>query len=272
MPLVSIIIPTYNRLNTLPRALNSITEQVFTDYEIIIIDDGSTDGTAQWLQQHHPNVKYYYQRQQGVSSARNRGIKCAQGQWISLLDSDDAWHPQKLLHQFEMLNNSNHLLCHTNEIWIRNNVRVNPMQKYQKYAGDIFPHCLPQCCISPSSVLIHQDVFKQCGMFDESLPACEDYDLWLRICAHHPVSLVQAALTIKYGGHQDQLSRKFWGMDRFRVRALHKILSQDILTIPQQQATRHMLLTKLQILKNGAIKHDNHKLLEELTDIENQVG
>ncbi len=272
MPLISVIIPTYNRLATLPRALNSIAEQVFTDYEIIVVDDGSTDNTQSWLQQHYPNIKYYYQQQQGVSCARNKGITCAQGKWIALLDSDDTWHPEKLLDQLKTINKTNHLICHTNEIWIRNGVRVNPMQKHQKYDGDIYHHCLPRCCISPSSVLIHRDVFKHCGMFDQSLPACEDYDLWLRICARYPVSLIRSALTTKYGGHQDQLSSKYWGMNRFRVRALHKILSQDILTISQQEATRHMLLTKLHILKNGAIKHGNRQLLEELTDIEDQVG
>ncbi len=100
-------------------------------------------------------------------------------------------------------------VCHTDEIWIRNGRRVNARKKHGKKGGWIFQHCLPLCAMSPSSIMIHRDVFTALGGFDERLPACEDYDLWLRITARYPVLFTRQPLIEKYGGHDDQLSRKY---------------------------------------------------------------
>ena len=199
-----------------------------------------------------------------MSAARNVGIQAAQGEWIAFLDSDDAWVPNKLSAQLNALACSpGHRLCHTEEILIRNGVRVNQMKKHQKSGGLIFERCLPLCCISPSSVLIHRELFDEVGRFDEGLPACEDYDLWLRICSREPVLFVEEALIEKYGGHEDQLSRKFWGMDRFRIRALEKLLRSDALNTSQRSATLEMLIRKLEILLNGAKKRKNEDVVSE---------
>lgn len=252
---VSIIIPTFNRCTLLRRALNSIAIQTFPHYEIIVIDDGSTDDTAKMINRFFPNVKYYYQTNSGVSSSRNKGLSLARGDWIAFLDSDDQWLPEKLekqITQFKL--NPSYKICHTHEQWIRDGVKVNQMNKHKKFGGWIFPHCLPLCAMSPSSIIIHQSVFSKVGVFDTSLPACEDYDLWLRICSKYPVLFIEEPLLLKYGGHPDQLSKKHWGMDRFRIQSLDKLLSNETLTVENKQLATAILLKKCTIFKNGALK------------------
>ncbi len=255
MPSISVIIPTYNRATLLSRALDSVLGQTVAPMEIIVIDDGSTDRTKQLIDEHYPQVQYLYQDNTGVSAARNYGIQNAKGDWIAFLDSDDAWLPEKLEKQIRAIQaHPEYKLCHTNEIWIRRGKRVNPMKKHQKYGGHIFHHCLPLCVISPSSTLIEAGLFKEIGLFDESLPACEDYDLWLRICCRYPVLFLEEQLLIKYGGHADQLSQKHWGMDRFRVEALQNLLRDAPLDQAQRRMTVDMLVAKLNILISGAEK------------------
>ena len=258
---ISVIIPTYNREKMLIRAINSVVQQTVAPAEIIVVDDGSTDATRQLIKKHFSEVKYLYQTNRGVSAARNVGINAASGDWLALLDSDDEWLPGKLEQQIKLINEQNLKVCHTNEVWIRNGEQINQMKKHSKSGGWIFDKCLPLCAMSPSSILIHKSVFQEVGLFDENLPACEDYDLWLQITARYQVAYVSTPQLKKYGGHEDQLSRKYWGMDRFRVMALDKILSENILTQENHQAALHMLLKKLKILKQGAIKHGNQELL-----------
>ena len=217
---ISVIIPVYNRCRLIDRAIKSVLGQTIPPDEIIVIDDGSTDGTDEVIKNSYPDVILLKQENRGVSCARNNGIKNAKGTWVALLDSDDEWLPVKLEKQLLALQeNSSNKICHTDEIWIRNGVHVNPMKKHRKYGGNIYKYCLPLCVISPSSIIIHKEIFKDIGLFDENIPVCEDYDLWLRICSRYPVLYLQDKLIKKYGGHDDQLSRQYWGMDRFRIRA-----------------------------------------------------
>jgi len=261
---IAVIIPTFNRWPILQRAVDSVLAQTQQPDEIIIVDDGSTDNTSLNLKQYYADkVTVLVQPNRGVSAARNIGITKAKSHWIALLDSDDAWLSDKLQQQTNLiLNNENCVLCHTDEIWVRNGVRVNQMDKHKKSGGDIFENCLPLCAISPSSALIKQEVFKEIGYFDESLPACEDYDLWLRLCAKYEVHYIDSPMLTKYGGHEDQLSRKHWGMDRFRITALHKLLTQSELTESQRQLTLNMLEHKTIILLKGAFKHNNQELIK----------
>lgn len=236
--------------------------QTYRAQEIIVVDDGSSDGTNSHIQNNYPEVNYTYHDNRGVSYSRNQGVKTCKSNWIAFLDNDDSWLPKKLAMQVAALReNPSYQLCHTEEIWIRNGVRVNAMNKHQKCGGDIYLDCLKLCVISPSSVLMSRDLFEKMGGFDESLPACEDYDLWLRICAKHEVLFLEKALLTKYGGHDDQLSRKYWGMDRFRVYALEKILDSGSLNETKWEATRAMLFTKTNILMNGAKKRKNQELI-----------
>jgi len=261
---ISVIIPSWNRADRLAAALDSVRAQSLAAHEIIVVDDGSTDNTRELLGRHYPEVHYLYQQNAGVSCARNTGIKAASGDWIALLDSDDQWHASKLERQQQaLLAQPGYRLCHCDEIWMRNGKRVNPMKKHAKSGGHIFRQCLPLCIISPSAVIIKRSLFDDTGLFDESLPACEDYDLWLRICATQPVLFVDQPLLIKVGGHADQLSRRYWGMDRFRVRALEKILAAGILKQQDHAAALQMLQEKLAILIQGADKRDNLVLAEQ---------
>ncbi|MES9846080.1 MAG: glycosyltransferase family A protein [Candidatus Sedimenticola sp. PURPLELP] len=257
---ISVVIPTHNRATVLERALASVLTQTHPAMEVIVVDDGSEDRTRELLAQKFPSVRYLHQPNQGVSSARNLGIANARGDWIAFLDSDDEWLPGKLQAQKELLSNHPDIrICHTEEIWIRDGKRVNQMKKHTKQGGVIFRHCLPLCVISPSSVMIHRDVFEQVGVFDESLPACEDYDLWLRICARYPVAFIEQPQINKYGGHDDQLSRRHWGMDRFRLQALEKIIVSGEIQGQDLEAASEMLTRKAAILANGAEKRGKHE-------------
>lgn len=252
---ISLIIPSFNRSSLLKRALLSVFEQTLLPDEIIVVDDGSTDNTANMLRDYFPQVTYLYQENSGVSSARNLGIKHSTGDWIALLDSDDTWIKNKLEQQVTKLKQAHEIkICHTEEIWIRNDIRVNAMNKHKKSGGWIFEQCLPLCAMSPSSIMIHRSIFDELGFFDESLPACEDYDLWLRISNCYPVLFIEQPLINKYGGHEDQLSHQHWGMDRFRIKALNKLLKHAELNEINRQAATKMLLKKARIFQKGAEK------------------
>ena len=268
MPSVSVVIPSYNRVETLKRALDSVLSQARPADEIIVVDDGSTDSTAEMIKNKFPDVVYLYQKNSGVSAARNLGIAHASSEWIALLDSDDEWLPKKLQRQLALLENSNELkVCHTEEIWVRNGKRVNQMKKHEKAGGWIYQRCLPMCAMSPSSIVIHRSVFDRVGLFDEDLPACEDYDLWLKICSLYPVIYLEEPLIVKYGGHEDQLSRRYWGMDRFRIKSLLNILNAGRLEGDDLSETRRVLTEKLNILIQGAKKRGNIDLLTEYEKI-----
>ncbi len=259
---IDVIIPTYNRRHTLGRAIDSVLIQSLKPTEIIIVDDGSTDGTQELISINYPDITYIKSENKGVSAARNLGIKHSQSDWLAFLDSDDEWLPNKLEKQSAAISNQKeYKVVHCDEIWFRNGNRVNSKIKHQKYGGSIFEKCLPLCVVSPSAVIIHRVLFKELGLFDENLPACEDYDLWLRICALYPVLYLDAPLLIKYGGHEDQLSRKHWGMDRFRVEALRKILRSGILNESQELAATETLIQKCNILIGGAKKRGNQELM-----------
>ncbi|WP_455219575.1 glycosyltransferase family 2 protein [Kaarinaea lacus] len=260
---VSVVIPTFNRVDRLEMTLQSVLNQTFTPLEIIVVDDGSSDGTEAMLMARFGNsIHYHYQENRGVSHARNVGVELSSGNWIAFLDSDDQWLPEKLQLQVAAVqSNPGYGFCHTNEIWIRNGTRVNPMNKHDKTGGHIYQKCLPLCVISPSSVLIKKQVFEDIGNFDESLPVCEDYDYWLRYCASYPVLYIDSPQLIKHGGHEDQLSRRYWGMDRFRIQALLKILGSHNLSEQDRIATVDMVEEKHRILETGARKHGNTEIL-----------
>ena len=251
---ISVIIPVYNREKRLLRALKSVYSQSLIPSEVIVVDDGSDLELAPVVKMHFPQVSLIKQTHAGVSRARNNGVERAKGDWVAFLDSDDEWLPNKLERQMRELNQCSELLCHTNEIWIRNGVRVNQHNKHQKYGGDIFQYCLSLCAVSPSSVVIQKHLFQRLGGFDETLPACEDYDLWLRVTARHKVSYINEPLITKYGGHDDQLSQKHWGMDRFRIYSMEKLYQQGELSTEQLKDLLSELIKKCTIFANGAQK------------------
>lgn len=259
---VAVVIPTYNRAPVLSRALDSVFNQSLTPDQCVVVDDGSTDGTEALIRRSYPGVTYLKQPHRGVSAARNLGIRRAEGEWVAFLDSDDCWMPDKLEKQLQALQDTAYVICHTDEIWIRRGRRVNPMRKHRKRGGWIYPCCLPLCAISPSASMVRKDVLEAAGGFDESLPACEDYDLWLRLCARYPVLFIEEPLVTRYGGHEDQLSARHWGMDRFRVTALEKMLDASELSGADRRRTLETLVARLHILVDGARKRGNTTVLE----------
>ena len=253
-PLVSVIIPTYNRGWILQEAIDSVLEQDFHDYELIVVDDGSVDDTPTILKAYKNEITVLRQANRGVSAARNSGIKAATGRLISFLDSDDLWLPRKLSTQVQFFNDHPQaVITQTQERWIRNGVRVNPKKRHHKFSGMIFERSLALCLVSPSAVMIKKSLFNRVGIFDESLPACEDYDLWLRISCRYPVHLIETPLIIKRGGHDDQLS-KAAGLDKYRIQSLLKIIESDILTAPQSQAAIEKLKEKCAVYASGCRK------------------
>lgn len=250
---ISVVIPTYNRYALLKRALASVFAQTYPAHEVIVIDDGSSDETRKIVQD-FPQIKYFFQQNSGVSAARNLGIDKAGCDWIAFLDSDDSWHEQKLHEQLAFhKQNPEILMSYTDELWIRHGAHVKVPKKFQKFGGAIFEACLSYCIIAPSSVLLHKDLLHAVGVFDESLEVCEDYDLWLRVAKEHKIGLVNKQLMTKYGGDSDQLSTKHWGMDRFRVRTLEKLLLQES---EKNARIRKELLAKYALLLKGALKYD----------------
>ena len=264
---VSVIIPTLNRINTLQRAIDSVIAQSFKSIEIIVVDNGSSDGSVNMLKKNYPTVKLIHEHKSGVSASRNKGIMYAKNTWIAFLDSDDAWDQKKLEKQINLLHNSHdkYRLIHTNEIWIRNGKKINQMKKHQKFGGYIFNECLALCCISPSSVLIDRSIFDDMGLFNENLPVCEDYDMWLRICSKEAVLFIDEKLTFKYGGHKDQLSKSYWGMDRFRVNSIENLILNYDLNTDQKNKSMATLIKKLKIIINGAKKRNNSSIINEYT-------
>ena len=264
---ISVVIPTLNRINTLQRALDSVINQTYKPAEIIVVDNGSSDGTLKFLREQYPKITILTENKIGVSSARNKGIKKSINQWIALLDSDDAWHPRKLEIQTNMLDSAlkEYNLIHTDEVWFRNNKHINQMKKHKKQGGYIFERCLSLCCISPSSVLFKKNILDKVGLFDESLPVCEDYDMWLKICSSEEVLFAQDRLTYKYGGHKDQLSKSYWGRDRFRIKSIENIIKNFDLTYNQKKQAKKELIKKLKIIINGAFKRNNLSIVNEFS-------
>jgi len=251
---VSVIIPTYNRGWTICEAVDSVLTQDHRPMEIILVDDGSTDDTPDRLAGYGSRIHVIRQPNRGVSAARNRGIAEASGELIAFLDSDDAWLPGKLSRQVAFFQeHADALICQTQELWIRKGVRVNPRQRHRKPSGMIFLESLHLCLVSPSAVMARKRLFEQVGLFDESLPACEDYDLWLRVSQSIPIHIIDETLIVKRGGHEDQLSRNP-GLDRYRIQAIVRRLESGTLSPQQTQAAIAVLAEKCRIYAAGCRK------------------
>jgi len=275
--MISVIIPTYNRARYIKEALDSVLSQGYfsnahepVSYELIVIDDGSTDDTRSVVDSYERDIKYSFQPHKGVSSARNLGLKLSKGDFIAFLDSDDLWKKEKIRLQMQYMKaHPDAVVCCTQETWIRNGVFVNPRKKHRKHSGWIFEKVLPLCLLSLSSALFRRRLFEEIGTFDEDLPACEDYDLGIRLAHKYPVVFLNEPLIIKRGGHEDQLSKKYWGMDRFRVRALEKALTLD-LSEENERLVKKEMLKKCRILISGFEKRgkipeasDYRKIIEK---------
>lgn len=272
IPFFSIIIPTYNRFSLLQIAIDSVLQQTFQDFELIIIDDGSTDKTQDYISSLKCKcIKHLKQEHAGVSKARNLGINNAQGEFIAFLDSDDRFTENKLSLTFDYINRTSHIsIFHTEEIWFKNGALLNQKKVHKKPDGMVFEQALLLCCISLSTAVIKRSVFKEIGIFDEKLPVCEDYDFWLRATAKYPVKLINEELTLKAGGHPDQLSKRYEAMDQFRIYSIDKIIQANILTETQKTYAIEELKKKCRIYIIGALKRNKLKEANYCTQIMNK--
>ena len=262
---IAVVIPTYNRFAFLAQALRSVYAQSYLPKEVIVVDDGSEDNTAE-ITKEFPQIKYIFQKNRGVSAARNLGVQSASCEWIAFLDSDDRWESQKLaMHRSYHEKYPEIKMSYTDERWIRNDQEIHVPKKYQKVQEDLFEKSLKHCIIAPSSSLLHRSLFEDVGFFDEDLEVCEDYDLWLRIASKYEIGLIGEKLIQKYAGHPEQLSLKHWGMDRFRVLALEKLLMLHPEHTKKEEIV-FVLQKKYQLLLQGAIKYNktqSKKIYEE---------
>jgi glycosyltransferase involved in cell wall biosynthesis len=187
-----------------------------------------------------------------VAAARNAGAELATAPLLAFLDSDDLWATNKLARQVQfMRDNPGCAISQTEEIWIRDGVRVNPGARHRKRRGDIFIDSLRTCLISPSAVIMRTRLFRDMSGFDEDFRAAEDYDLWLRILLRHEAELLEEPLVIRRAGHAGQLSAAVVAIDRFRILALLKLLAREDLGGSRREAARAVLVEKAAILGHG---------------------
>jgi len=273
-PEVSVIIPTYNRRVMVREAIDSVLAQTAVAFELIVVDDGSSDGTGEDLArlsaEYAKTIRIERIANRGPAAARNRGVAIARAPLIAFLDSDDLWSPTKLERQVAFMRlNPGCEISQTNETWIRNGRRVNPGMRHRKRAGNFFVESLRTCLVSPSAVLMQMRLFDSIGGFDEDMTAAEDYDLWLRILIDHEVGLLDEPLVTRRAGHPDQLSAATPAIDRFRILALAKLLGDDLLSPEQRLATAEVLAEKCRIYAVGLARRsriDQARLYEWVAD------
>ncbi|CAN4278633.1 glycosyltransferase [Pseudoxanthomonas sp. LjRoot125] len=203
---VSVIIPTYNRRDLLPRALDSVLAQTLAVDEIIVIDDGSTDGTDDMLRARYGDrVRYVWQPNAGVSAARNHGLQLAQGRYLALLDSDDLWLPAKTGLQVAFLDahpDFGMVVCDVERVDSEyRHIDVFRRRDTLREDGWVLRWVLHNPALAPASVLMRREVVEQLGGFDEGLRTAEDLEFHLRVARHWKIGVVEQALVRAMRGH-----------------------------------------------------------------------
>ncbi|HOK35557.1 MAG TPA: glycosyltransferase family 2 protein [Candidatus Pacearchaeota archaeon] len=202
MPKISVIIPTYNRKDLLPRALQSVLNQTYKDFELIIVDDGSTDNTKEIVeefQKKDPRIFYLRnEKNNGQAAARNLGIKSAKGEYIAFQDSDDEWLPEKLEKQKKVFERGPEDLGVVYTWFLIQDDEEKKILEIRKnsYKGDVFLAMLNTPFLGLSTLLIKKEVFQKVGLFDESLRACEDADFFIRAAKEYKFDFVGEPLVI----------------------------------------------------------------------------
>ncbi len=224
MPIVSVVIPTYNAISYLPKTLESVLNQTFTDFEVIIIDDGSSDNTQEWISNLvDPRIKTIRQTNQGVAVARNTGIAVALGDYIAFLDSDDLWKPTKLEQQVQCLEaNPDVGLVNT---WIENideqgnSLAIVPAPEAE---GKVWSQIIEENVILCGSVpMIRRLCFESIGKFDPNLLSAEDWDMWIRLAANYAFALIREPL-VSYRQHLQSKSNNLEKHLLYRLKTIDK--------------------------------------------------
>jgi glycosyltransferase involved in cell wall biosynthesis len=265
--MVSVVIPAHNDARWLGEAIESVRAQTYTDWSLVVVDDGSTDGTRAVVEQFTADtrVRYLPQARAERSAARNRGIAATTAPLIAFLDADDRWHPEKLEKQLAALASAPEAgLCYTRARFVDEAGNPLPFVKPPRpLAGDIFPALVRGNVIVIASVVVRRACLDRVGGFDATLPTygCEDWDLWLRVARHHPVVLVDEELTLyrRHGGntgweqvlasafavidklYADPQTERLAGMSRATVRALHYLYNAAVLVREDRDKARELM-------------------------------
>jgi glycosyltransferase involved in cell wall biosynthesis len=191
-PFVSVIIPTFNRLELLKETVASVRNQTFRDFEIIVVDDGCSDGTGEWLG-FQPDLRALHQSNSGIAASRNNGAAAARGAWLAFLDHDDLWDREKLQAQVEFVKeNPEVALVAARHVRLGKNFRRAGQPRWTK--GDLFVQEYSGSFIHTSSVMIRRDVFEEIGGFPTQYRFADEFDVWLKIASAHPIAYVDAPL------------------------------------------------------------------------------
>lgn len=227
MPKVSVIIPTYNRAKLIRRAVDSVLSQSYKDYEIIIVDDGSTDNTKEILANYDGSIRYIYKNNEGISATRNRGIKEAKGEFIAFLDSDDEWLPDKLALQADLLEKNKKLGLVCSKMIILNGNSEKIGMKPEQKTGEDFRELLEIGGDLPTStVMVRKECFDKVGVFDELLPPMEDFEMWVRIASKYDIYTVPDKIFALYYRHDQQITS-----DKFKVYEATVKLQRKFMTL-----------------------------------------
>jgi glycosyltransferase involved in cell wall biosynthesis len=307
VPLVSVVIPTFNRARLTAEAVRSVLAQTFRDFELIVADDGSEDnigdvlaalgfirpvgldaadglsGGAQGTKT--PRLLLLPLDRGGTPGrARNRGAAIARGRYLAFLDSDDLWRPRKLERQIRLFTGTEVArpasgprrprISHTRELWLRNGREVSQRGQCHRREGGIFEDSLVKCIIGPSTVIMERALFEECGGFREDLEIAEDYELWLRITCREHIAYLDEPLTIKRAGSGDQLSEKHGHIEIFRIRALRDLVNRGFFSsVPDMDAAaRRELARKCGIYAAGCRKRGKTAEAAEYEALAEAVG
>lgn len=191
-PFVSVIIPTFNRLDLLKETVASVKNQTYRDFEIIVVDDGSSDGTAEWLDS-QPDLRVLHQTNSGIAASRNNGAAAGRGRWLAFLDHDDLWAPEKLRVQVDFLRHSPEVaLVAARHVRLGKRFRTTGRPSWTK--GDLFVQEYSRSFIHTSSVMIRRDVFEHIHGFPTRYRFADEFDVWLKIASAHAIAYVDEPL------------------------------------------------------------------------------
>lgn len=284
---ISVIVPVFNRPHLLAGALASVMAQTYRDFELVVVDDGSTDETPEVL----ARVLREVPKEGGSPPARtlkiphcgkpgavrNRGAEKARGRHLAFLDSDDRWLPTKLETQVRLHPRAGIVaggatdarpslgagagargprFSHTRELWVRRGREVSQKGQRHRRSGDLFVDSLKKCIIGPSTVMLERSLFEELGGFREDLEIAEDYELWLRLTHREAVAYLDEALTVKQAGDWDQLSERHGQVEVFRIEGLKGLVEADYFAdVPEHQVAAKMeLARKCRIYAAGCLK------------------
>lgn len=207
MPKVSVVIPTYNRANYLRQTIDSVLAQTYTDYEIIVLDDGSTDNTKETAALYKDKIKYFYQENRGPTAGKNSGMQKARGEYIAFLDDDDLWLPEKLAKQVEVLENNRELAFACSGSYVIN-AKGEIIDEWKKVTQnqETFSNLYEANFVFTLTVMVRRKCLAATGLFDESLYIVQDYDLWLRLAKRYPFAYIALPLA-KYRKHDSNVTK-----------------------------------------------------------------